>query len=450
MTIIDGYRLLQQNTLTAEAWLDQALSVELKTREKNAIGILSPRAKSLARQADEERKNGFYRGLLHGVPCVIKDNIMYADQTPTTVNSYAFKDFIPQTNAPIVDKLLSAGAVILGKANLSEFAYFMGNEHTPSGYGSMYGQVKHPTNEAIDPYGSSTGSAVAVALGIVPFAIGTETNGSLMAPAHQCQIVALKPTQGIVDSTGIIPISPTQDTAGPMAKTPLDCAAVMDVIVDEKVKVNAPQSYVEQTLKKPEHVRVGVLTLSNQPYSLLEKEKMEQIAKDFTLLGWDVVEVELEYPALENFETLKREFKVSLNAFLKQHSDEGAPKNLQAIIDFNLKNADRCLRYGQKTLLESQQKPDELNESFMQLKTSLMKEASQLDQQLHLHNLDAIVSLGWLSYAPIYGNPSLCTPEGWLEGHPKGLVWVGKKHDDGRLLQLGHKYLTKGKLSSTP
>jgi amidase len=448
MTIFEGYALLQQNKLTASDWLTQSLSTERANRAKNSIGVLSPLAQAKAKQADDERKKGFYRGLLHGVPCLIKDNIMYADHTPTTANSYALKDFIPQTNAPIVNRLLSAGAVIVGKANLSEFAYFMGDEHTPSGYGSMYGQVKHPTNEAIDPYGSSTGSAVAVALGIVPFALGTETNGSLMAPAHQCQIVALKPTFGIVDSTGIIPISPTQDTAGPMAKTPLDCAAVMDVLVDDHQKANPAQSYVEQTLKHPGRVRIGILTLSNHPYSSLEKEKMNQIRNQFILLGWDVVELTLQYPPLENFETLKREFKVSLNAFLHEHTSEGTPKNLQSIIDFNLAHADRCLRYGQKTLLDSEQKPDTLDETFFDLKNALLKEASELDEQLQTHNLDAIVSLGWLSYAPIYGNPSLCTPEGWLEGQPKGLVWVGKKHDDGRLLQLGHTYLSKDKLSS--
>lgn len=448
MTISEGYTLLQQNKLTSKEWFHQSIEAEKIYRNKNTIGVLSPQALEQATKADEERNSGFYRGLLQGVPCVIKDNICYADGTPTTANSYALKDFIPQKNAPIIDKLLSSGAVILGKANLSEFAYFMGDETMPSGFGSMYGQVKHPTNESIDPYGSSTGSAVAVALGIVPFAIGTETNGSLMAPAHQCQIVALKPTHGIVDSTGIIPISPTQDTAGPMAKTPLDCAAIMDVIVDDHHKNNPAQSYVDQTLKTPEHVRVGMLSLNNQPYSASEKKKLMDIRLQMIQLGWDVIDLEMDYPPLENFETLKREFKVSLNTFLHSHKHEGALLNLQAIIHFNQEHADRCLRYGQKTLLDSQAKPNELDRTFFQLKEKLLNEASLLDQHLHTFQLDAIVTLGWLSFAPIYGNPSLCTPEGWVEGQPKGLVWVGKKHEDGRLLQLGHTYLSKRELSS--
>jgi amidase len=331
---------------------------------------------------------------------------------------------------------------------LSEFAYFMGDENMPSGYGSMYGQVKHPTHENIDPYGSSTGSAVAVALGSVPFAIGTETNGSLMAPAHQCQIVALKPTHGIVPSEGIIPISPSQDTAGPMAKNVFDCAAVMDVLVDDHHKPKPGFSYVDALQSTNKVYRVGVLELTNYPYSESEKKLLNQIQGVMKSLGWELHSFLLEYPPLENFETLKREFKVSLNEFLKNHVGEGAPQDLAAIIAFNEANKERCLRYGQKALLDSQMRPDALDEEFYQIKSNLLKEASLLDTLLHTHQLDAVVTLGWLSFAPIFGNPSLCTPEGWLEGQPKGLVWVGKKHEDATLLQLGHFYYDKSKLSS--
>ena len=448
MSIYEQYLALQAKKTTALSLLNEAVERYHKTQEKNPIGVLSLWAENQALKADHERKKGFYRGFLQGIPCVIKDNIMYADGTPTTANSYALKDFIPQHHAPIVERLLSAGAVIMGKANLSEFAYFMGDKKMPSGYGSMYGQVKHPTDETIDPYGSSTGSAVAVALGIVPFAIGTETNGSLMAPAHQCQIVALKPTHGIVSTEGIIPISPTQDTAGPMAKTVFDCAAVMDVLVDDLQKPKPGFSYVDALKSMKKKPRIGILELTNYPYSEMEKKHLEAVKSRMNALGWDIQSFSIKYPPLENFETLKREFKVSLNDFLSQHAGEGAPKDLAAIIAFNEANQERCLRYGQKTLLDSQEKPDQLDVEFFRLKNELMQEASQLDTLLYTHQLDAMVTLGWLSFAPIFGNPSLCTPEGWLEGQPKGLVWVGKKHDDGTLLQLGHAYYDQSKLSS--
>ena len=159
-------------------------------KDKNAIALISPLALSIAKQRDEERKLGKIRGPLHGIPVLIKDNILYADGTPTTANSFALKDFIPKNNASLIYGLIAAGAIIVGKANLSEFAYFMGDEKMPSGYGSLYGQVKHPVDESIDPLGSSTGSAVAVALGIVSLAIGTETNGSLMAPAFHNQMIS--------------------------------------------------------------------------------------------------------------------------------------------------------------------------------------------------------------------------------------------------------------------
>ncbi len=154
-----------------------------ETKEFNAIGVTSPKALELAKQLDEERSIGRLRGPLHGIPVVIKDNILYQDGTPTTANSYALRDLMPPYNALIVERMIAAGAIIVAKANLSELANFLTTEGMPNGYGSMYGQVKHPYDESVDPLGSSTGSAVAVALDIVPVSIGSETNGSLMAPA---------------------------------------------------------------------------------------------------------------------------------------------------------------------------------------------------------------------------------------------------------------------------
>jgi amidase len=424
----------------------QAVEKNNQYKSKNAIGLISPLALSQATTQDRERQLGKNRGLLQGIPILIKDNIMYADGTPTTANSYALEKFIPKKNAPIVDALIRAGAVILGKANLSEFAYFMGDEKMPSGYGSMYGQVKHPTDETIDPYGSSTGSAVAVALGIVPVAIGTETNGSLMAPAFQTQIVSFKPTTGMVSQTGIIPIAPSQDIAGPMATSVYDCAVVMDVIAfadpsDSKtMTITRPSSFVSVLNKTITKKRIGYVHFSNQPYEVDDQTILQQTKTKWKTKGHEVVDITMELPPLDNYPTLLREFKISLNAFLQQHHQKGMPKNLKDIIQFNLEHSDRCLRYGQDTLLASEKMPSTLDADYDKLYQHLRTEASKFQETLVAQQLDVLITPTWLGFAPIYGNPSLCLPMGYLNGKPKGIILVGKLGNDQALLHLGHKF----------
>ena len=434
------YQLFQSGMIQAKVLLEETIKQHHQSIEKNAIACLSPLAMKQALQADLDRKNGRFKGFLHGIPILIKDNIMYADGTPTTANSYALKDFIPQHHAKLVQQLLDAGAVIAGKANLSEFAYFMGDASMPSGYGSMYGQVKHPFDEKIDPYGSSTGSAVAVALGMVAAAIGTETNGSLMAPAYQCQIVAFKPTFGLVSNEGIIPISPTQDTAGPMAKHVVDCAILMDVLIKESERYRFKESFYQTTQKPIVNQRVGILRFTNLSYEPEDEMVITNLKARLNKLGIESVEITMTYPTLDNFPTLKQEFKVSLNAFLSQHTSEGAPKSLASIIAFNQANASRCLKYGQQTLLESEMMPNELDDNFYQLKKQLNEEANQLNDVMNKHQLSTIITPLWLGFAPIAGMPSVCIPEGVFHHIPKASVWIGRQFDDPYLLQLAHAY----------
>jgi amidase len=437
---------LFQGKTTSFHLLQHALITYRNTTLKNPIATISPMAEQQAKNSDQQRKKGLSKGLLDGIPTLIKDNIMYADGTPTTANSYALKHFVPTSNAPIVDALLKAGAVILGKANLSEFAYFMGDEKMPSGYGSMYGQVKHPIDENIDPYGSSTGSAVAVALDIVPVAIGTETNGSLMAPAFQTQIVSFKPTVGMVSQTGIIPIAPSQDTAGPMAKSVFDCAVVMDVIAfaepsDSKtITITRPSSFVSILSKPITKKRIGYVHFSNQPYEVDDQTILQQTKAKWKTKGHEVVDITMELPPLDNYPTLLREFKISLNAFLQQHHQKGMPKNLKDIIQFNLDHSDRCLRYGQATLLESEKMPSTLGADYDKLYQHVRTEASKFQETLVAKQLDVLITPTWLGFAPIYGNPSLCLPMGYLNGKPKGIILVGKLGHDQALLHIGHKF----------
>jgi amidase len=445
MSIYAMQQQLIQGKTTSVALVQQALQMHQKWLSKNAIACISPLALTQAKKADEERTRGYLRGPLHGIPIVIKDNILYSDGTPTTANSFALKDFYPQSNATLVTYLIDAGAIILGKANLSEFAYFMGDEKTPSGYGSMYGQVKHPTNETIDPYGSSTGSAVAVALDIVPFAIGTETNGSLMAPAYQCQIVAFKPTTGMISRHGIIPISPTQDTAGPMAKTVYDCAVAMDILseVDPQDPLTKtivrPASFIEFVLRKPNKKRIAWLNIIGHPYDEIDRNIIQNTQAKMIQLGHEVLSFDIALPPLDNYSTLLYEFKHALNQFLHQFNGQGAPHALTEIIAFNQQHAARCLKYGQDTLILAEAKPD-YDENYQQIKKQLLLEASQLQNLMITQQLDAVFAPTWLGFAPIFGNPSLCLPQGYFQEKPKAIVLVGRLGHDQELLQLGYHF----------
>ncbi len=447
LTIKELKLKLETGQVTSLDLVNEVLSNHEKWIDKNAIASINPQVFDIANHLDEERKNGHLRGPLHGIPIVIKDNILYQDGTITSCNSYAFHDFYPPFSASITKMLEEAGAIILGKANLSEFAYFMSDDHMPSGYGSMHGQVKHPFDEKIDPLGSSTGSAVAVKLGIVPGAIGTETNGSLMAPAYQTQIVSYKPTFGYVSKYGIIPISPTQDTAGPMAQTVYDCAMIMDAIFKEDKldkdtrHISRSKSFVETLEKDILKGNVGLLKLSNHLYSPEDEEVYQKAKVKLTKLGYQVKELVIEHPKLDNQATLIIEFKHAMNQFLSEVKGYTPHHSLTDIIHFNQMNKERCLKHGQTILESSDQTDGDLNsQTYLELRKDLLNEARVFEDLMKEHDLISIAAPIWMGFAPIYGNPSVCIPEGIYKGVPKAMVFVGRKFDDHRLLKLTHIY----------
>jgi amidase len=443
-------QLLDTQQTTSERLVIEVFEKAKHFQHKNAIAVLSPLALEEAKHLDDLRDKGVILGPLHGIPILIKDNILYNDTTPTTCNSYAFHDFIAPYDATIVERLKKAGAIIVGKANLSEFAYFMSKDEMPSGYGSMYGQVLHPFDESIDPYGSSTGSAVAVKLGIVDLAIGSETNGSLMAPAFQSQIVSLKPSFGYVSKHGIMPVSSCQDTAGPMANCVMDCAYLMEVMANEDPNdlstfhLPRPQSFLNALHEKVSSVKVGLVSFQNYPYDTSTLKALKTIEAKLNNVNYEVIHIEMEHPTLNNYQTMVIDFKEDFNAFLKSVQGATSYQNLDDVIQFNINNKDRALKYGQSILEEAaQSKLSRESEMYRQMREQLLKEASLFEETLSLHQLDAIITPSWFGFAPIYGNPSLCVPEGLYDGLPKASVWVSKRFDDVRLLQIAHHYETK-------
>ena len=415
----------------------------------NAVAELNPDALLIAQQLDQERKEKGPRSLMHGIPLLIKDNINTHDSMHTTANSMALSDLKAPYDASIVKNLRDAGAIILGKANLSEFAYFMSDEKMPSGYGSLHGQVKHPYDTEIDPLGSSTGSAVAVAADLVPVAIGTETNGSLMAPAYMNGIVSMKPTLGMVSRYGIIPISAKQDTAGPMGKTVRDCSILLDIIAREDANdpvtkdAHLGRKKLSEACDLPvKGLKVGLLFITQYPYSDEEKRIIEEVRTVFKSKGVEVVDVPFEAKRLENHKALVYDFKHDLNLYLNTVKGYTKMRDLNDIIQFNLEDPSVRMKYGQTLLVQSNETSGDMEDpAYVDMRKIQNIEARRFEDIMHQEGLTALISTIWTSYAPVYGNPCITVPgKAIVDKKPIGVVFVGKKWDDQHLLAIAHTY----------
>lgn len=416
----------------------------------NAVAAVNPHALEEAQQLDQEMKTNGPRSMLHGIPLLLKDNIETGDGLPCTANAFVMAHFIPLQDAPLVTQLRQAGAIILGKTNLSEWAYFMSDDHMPSGYGSLNGQVVHPHNPSIDPLGSSTGSAVAVAAGYVPIAVGTETNGSLMAPAYQTGTVAFKPTFGLVPGEGIIPLALTQDTAGPMARHVEDCAVLLHYLQSPS---SAPHDFLHACQRSVQGKRVAIVYLRSYEYQPDELLILEEVQRVLTAQGVHVERFDMVDNEMDNYPTLLMEFKHDLNAYLAQKRVFGAAHTLTSIIDFNKKHAERCLRYGQTILEKADTMSGDLNDPmYRQQRDTLLAEAERFEIAMQSNHWDAIISTQWMSYAPIAGNPSIVVPGNRITTTttPRGVVFVGKRNDDANLIAIAHAYETMTRYHEFP
>lgn len=383
-------------------------------RKLNSTAEINPDVLFEAAAIDEEIRLHGRRSCLHGVPVLLKDNIDIRGMH-TTAGSFALNDLIASEDAEITKRLREAGALILGKTNLSEFAYFMSRQDMPSGYSSRSGQVVHPYVAGVDPSGSSSGSAVAVAARFVPYAIGTETDGSLMSPSIANAIVSIKPTVGLVSRSGILPISHIQDTAGPMCTSTADAAAVLQVIAgkdpkDAATEVQKKADYLSCLKKDGRGLRIGIFGNDGS-----EKDKKALLAARRILeeAGAEVVDVVLEKPYLEETEALMHEFKYGLNRYLSEHSCRC--RDLADIIAFNRAHSERCLVHGQDLLESSEAKSGQLIESdYITLRLALQKEAEELlEGTLADCHIDCLLSCGSRpksNLAPISGRPCMSIP----------------------------------------
>lgn len=449
--------------------LDRIGAIDRSGPKINSVIELNPDAIDIAASLDAERKAGRVRGPLHGIPVLVKDNIDTADRMQTTAGSLALSGNIASADAFIVQRLRAAGAVILGKTNLSEWANFRSNRST-SGWSSRGGQTKNPHVLARNPSGSSSGSGAAIAAGLCPVAVGTETDGSIISPSSHCGIVGLKPTVGLLSRSGIIPISKTQDTAGPMARSVRDAAILLAAMtgVDPRDAATqasegkAPNDYIP-------FLRTDALKGRRIGYekrhltgSHLVVPHYEKAIADLRTLGAELVEVELLKSMAAHgtgeLNVLSYEFKAGVDAYLAKAN---APaKSLADVIRYNTTHPDTAMPWFRQELLESCQAKGGLDSA--EYREALQKStgaAATIESLMRSQRLDAIVGVSsgpagftdllsgsygtgfsFSQPAAMAGFPHVTVPMGFVSELPVGLSFVGLAWQEGPLLGMAHAY----------
>jgi amidase len=393
----------------------------------NAVLELNPDALNQAAALDEQLKGIYTDSELFGIPILLKDNINTGDRLRTSAGSLALADNYAGEDAPLVARLREAGAVILGKANMTEFANFMCDGKMPSGYSSRGGQVINPHVRTETPSGSSSGSAVAVAAGLCAAAIGTETCGSIISPAQHCGIVGIKPTKGLVDGAGIIPISYTLDTAGPMTRSVEDAAIMLNAMSVCGNEYDYTRHLNPDGLKG---ARIAVYQERNE-----ENPAYENLLKILTDAGAIVIDVELgnEYNIGD---LMKCEFKACINHYLS--TARSSMKSLNDIILYNQAHAARALKYGQDLLLYCQNETTGNMTEPRYINALLERERAiaRLDAVFDESGADVILCDCYRT-APFTGFPSMTVPIGKREdGLPYGSYWIARRFDEAALIRV--------------
>jgi amidase len=475
-SLADLQKKMETGELTArgitEAHLARIEALDRQGPTLRSVIETNPDALARADALDTERKAKGPRGPLHGIPVLLKDNVDTADRNTTTAGSLALEGSVPPRDAFVAERLRAAGAVLLGKANLSEWANFR-SSRSSSGWSGRGGQCRNPYALDRNPCGSSSGSAVAVSANLCVVAVGTETDGSIVCPSTTTGIVGIKPTVGLVSRAGIIPISRTQDTAGPMGRTVADAAALLSVLagVDARDPATAAvRGHVEADYARfvdaagLRDARIGVarnLAGFHPAVDALFDEALAEIGRQ----GAEVVDP-ADVPHVDElgdpeFEVLLYEFKAGLNAYLAALAPAAPVKTLADVIAFNEAHREREMPYfGQDTFLKAEEKGPLTTPAYREaLETCRrLSRAEGLDAILEKHTLDALVAPtggpAWLTDlvdgdhyvggnstpAAVAGYPSLTVPMGFVFGLPVGLSFIGRPWSEGLLIRLASAF----------
>ncbi len=438
---------------------------------------VNPDALAMADEADRQRKTGVPRGPLHGIPILVKDNIDTADKMATTAGSLALVGAKPPEDSFVVKQLRKAGAVLIGKTNLSEWANIR-SSHSTSGWSGRGGLTRNPYALDRNPCGSSSGSGAAVAANLCAVAVGTETDGSILSPSSVCGIVGIKPTIGLVSRTGIIPISHTQDTAGPMTRTVRDAAILLGVLsgVDPQDAVTAEskdhaKSDYTQFLDAGglKGAKIGVarnyFDFHDGAEAVMKAalDAMKQAGAE--LIDTNKMSVAEESGSSEGM-VLRYELKADMAAYLARLGPDAPVKSLKDIIEFNNRNKETELRYFGQNVFESAEEKGPLTEyQYVEAlaRCRRLARTEGIDAAMDEHKLDAIVAptIGsacmsdlingdrWLggstSPAAVAGYPSISVPAGFVFGLPLGISFFGRAWSEPTLLKIAYAFeqLTK-------
>jgi len=474
----------------AEIFLERIDSLDRNGPRLNSVIETNPDALAIASTLDEERRGGKVRGPLHGIPILIKDNIDTHDAMQTTAGSLALEGNIASRDAFIVKQLRKAGAIILGKTNLSEWANFRG-KNSISGWSSRGGLTHNPYALDRSACGSSSGSGAAVAANLSAAAVGTETDGSVICPAQTNGIVGIKPTLGLLSRSGIIPIAHSQDTAGPMARTVSDAAILLGAMagVDERdPATKLALSRVEGTGVKRrlsdytkfldvnglKGARIGVARnmAGSDPRIIKIFEACIDVMKQLGAVIVDPANVSNfnKFGKTES-EVLHYEFKVGLNKYLA--SANGRVKTMADVIKFNKENKARVLQYfGQEHMLTAQEKGNLRDKKYREAlaRNLLLTRKNGIDATMKKYKLDAIIvpsggpswvvdmvngdSINWdmesTSPAAVAGYPHITVPAGYIFGLPVGISFFAKAWQESTLIKLAYAFEQATKVRRPP
>jgi len=484
ITIDELQQKMQRKEYTSrtitELYLKRIAKIDKDGPKLNAVIELNGDALKIADAMDKERAAGKIRGPLHGIPVLIKDNINTGDQMHTTAGALALADNIAKKDAFIVKKLREAGAVILGKTNLSEWANFRSG-HSTSAWSSRGGQTKCPYILDRNPSGSSAGSGSATAANLCAIAIGTETNGSIISPSSVNGLVGIKPTVGLWSRSGIIPISKTQDTAGPMARTVRDAAILLGALAGEDT--NDPITVGSDGKSKKDYTkfldvnglqgkRIGVEKTGLSVSPSLDKLFHEAI-ETLKSKGATIVEVEL-YKLLKeirgaSYTVLLYEFKDGVNNYLAKADSK--MKTIADVIAFNKQNEASAMPFFKQETLEEADKKGDLNEKeyLDAVAKSTTISRNGIDKLLKENNLDAIIApsngfaecidlvngdydngYGFSGPAAMAGYPHITVPMGAAHGLPVGLSFISTAFKESDIIKLAYAYEQASKKRMPP
>ena len=456
----------------AEKYLERIEEVDRRGPAINSVIEINPEAIEIADALDRERKAKGARSPLHGIPVLIKDNIDTADRMTTTAGSLALEGSRPPKDAFIAARLREAGAVILGKTNLSEWANFR-STHSTSGWSGRGGQTRNPYALDRNPCGSSSGSGAAVAASLAAAAIGTETDGSIVCPSSANSIVGIKPTLGLVSRSGIIPIAHSQDTAGPMARTVTDAAVLLGALTgtdarDPVTEQSRGKSFGDYTKFLDQNglrgARIGVARkffgFSDKVDRLMQTAIDEMKRRGAHVIDPADVATAGKFDDSE-FEVLLYEFKADLNSYLASLGPQARVKTLKEVIEFNEKNKEKEMPYfGQEIFIRAEAKGPLTSKAYRAAlaKNLRLSRAEGINAVMLKHNLDALVAptggppwptdlingdhFAGASSTPaaVAGYPNINVPAGYIFGLPVGISFFGRAYSEPTLIKLAYAF----------